>query len=339
MFRRNTIIYIPYYEKGAQTNEYIIHMIRLLRKRFVVKGYMAEPIDIPEMLRTKAVFLNWEEEHLNKKKKFQISLYKIFGAKIIWVLHNKKPHGEQKGENVSGKNMKWLADKASHIVLHSKSSKRYIPNYIRNRYKAIYLPHIMYERRRSEEQISFFKEKYKINDNDFVYAMFGFIKPYKNFEEGIRAFQKLKIKDAKMILAGNSENGEYARFLKQLCTESRNIILEMKYVPDIVLSSILEISDVVVIPYVNESSINSSVMIQAFSNEKTVIIPNICMAKDFVEHGFFYTYRKSLDYVMREAYKNGKDVNREMGRHAYQYVKQHNNDESVEKILKTLLED
>ena len=339
LFRRDTIIYIPYYEKGAQTNEYIVHMIQLLRRKFIVKGNMAEPTDVCDMLRTKAVFLNWEEEHLDKKKKFQICLYKMFGAKIIWVLHNKKPHDDQKGDNTSGKNMKWLADKASHIVLHSKSSQRYIPNYNNNRFKSIYVPHLMYERKQSRAQLATLRKKYNINENDFVFLMIGFIKPYKHFEDGIIAFQRLKLKNAKIILAGKSDNNEYAQSLKRLSAMNSEIIMDLRYIPNITLNALLEISDVVVIPYMNESSVNSGVMIQAFSNEKTVIVPNICMAKDFAPYGFLYRYDTSLENAMKKAYENGKDVNKEMGKRAFCYIKNHNNEEEVDVVLQTLLKD
>lgn len=339
MLKRNRIIYIPYYEKGAQTNEYIIHMIRLLEKKYIVKGNLAEPIEFLSMLKTNAVFLNWEEDYLDKKRKIQIFLHKVFGAQIIWVFHNRMPHYEGiKKEMDLRKNMIWLADQASHIVLHSRSSERYIPHYNKNKAKAIYVPHLMYERKSVEFQISEFRRKYEIEEDDFVFAMFGFMKPYKHFEDGIKAFQELKLKNAKLILAGSSDNSEYARYLKQLCVGCRDIILDFRYIPNVTLNAILGISDVIVIPYLNHSSMNSGVMIQAFSNARTVIVPNICMAKDFAPYKFLYRYRTSLDKAMRKAYENGKDINREMGRYAYEYVMKNNNEQSVETKLYALLD-
>ena len=49
--------------KGDKTNDYVINMIRILEKRYMVTGELAEMIDIPIMIKTKAVILNWVKEH------------------------------------------------------------------------------------------------------------------------------------------------------------------------------------------------------------------------------------------------------------------------------------
>lgn len=339
MHNRNIVVYIPYYESGAQTNRYIIHMIKILKGKYVVEGRLAEPLEILRLLKTKAVFLNWEEDCLDMKKKVQLCFYKLFGAKIIWVFHNRMPHGAMNGNNDSRRNMVWLADKASHIVLHSKSSRCYIPHFHKNKHKGIYIPHIKYGSSQPKAQMAALRDKYQIGEHDFVFAMVGFIKPYKHFEDGIRAFAKLNVKNAKLILAGSSENGEYTRYLKKLSSGNPNIILDFRYIPDMILDAVLGISDVVVIPYMNRSSMNSGVMMQAFSDRKTVIVPNICMARDFASQGFLYRYGKSLENTMRTAYLNGKQVNREMGMRAYAHVLQYHSEKMVAEKLFGMLGD
>lgn len=337
MLKRNTVIYIPYYKSGSQTNAYIVRMIHILNQKYTVEGRL---LGLFHMFRTKAVFLNWVEAHLDYKKRLQIFLYKLSGAKIIWVFHNKMPHEtlERNENTVFKKNMVWLAHKASHIVLHSKNSIRYIPDFKKNKFKCVYIPHLLYEQKKSKTQIQALREKYQIDEDTFVFTMTGFMKPYKHFENGIAAFKNLNLKHSKLILAGSSENGKYIKFLKRLCSGCKDIILDLRYIPNITLNAILEISDVVVVPYENETSMNSGVMIQAFSNERTVIVPNICMAQDFAPQGFFYRYQNSLEETMRKAYNRGKDANREMGMRAYQYVKKHNSEKAVEKKLYELLE-
>ncbi len=339
LIKRNTIVYLPYVTKSGMGNEHEIKKIEILRRKYNVVGELAEPVDVYSMLGTKAVFLNWIEDELDSKMKLQLCLYKLFGAKIIWVFHNKFPHDAVEGDKHVAYNMRWLADVASHIMLHSKSSAKYIPNYRKNVSKKVYVPHLIYEKRLSQTRIEELRTKYDIGEGDFVFTMFGMIRPYKHYEDGVMAFKNLAAKGAKLILAGNCINVQYAKYLKELCNDNKDIILDLRYIPEVVLDAIIGISDVIVIPYVNKSSMNSGVMMQAFSNEKTVIIPDICMARDFAPQGFFYGYRRCLEKAMLNEYNNGKEKNRQMGHQAYEYVKDNNNDEIVSAKLYSMLGD
>ena len=133
---RDKVVYIPYPVKGNRINEYTSNMVKLLKKDYSVLGNLAEPTDIFQMLQTKAVFLNWMENGLDKKLKLQLLLHKIFGAKIVWVFHNKQPH-EVNEADITQKNVQWLAEISSIIMLHSKCSKKYIPHPKRNGRKAV----------------------------------------------------------------------------------------------------------------------------------------------------------------------------------------------------------
>ena len=92
--KRNTIIYIPYNVKGEKVLEYTVNMIKILEKRYDVVGELAEMWDIFSMINTKAVFLNWMEERLDREIKLKLIMYKAMGAKIIWVFHNRFPLSE-----------------------------------------------------------------------------------------------------------------------------------------------------------------------------------------------------------------------------------------------------
>ncbi len=335
---KNTVIYIPYALRGGKTNDYTFNMVKILKKNYNVMGELTDPTDIFSMIKTKAVILNWVEKELNITMKFQLCLYQIFGARIIWVFHNKMPHDFSVEDGDVKGNMKWLADKADYIILHSKSSEKYISNYNVNRRKKVYIPHVMYKKRISQMYMDEVQKSYGLKKEDFVFVMFGFLKPYKHYEDGIMAFRKSGLKNAKLILAGSCTNAEYARYLKNLAGDCKDIILDIRYIPELILDSIIAISDVVVLPYVNDSSMNSGVMIQAFSNGKPVISPGICMARDYAPHGFVYGYKRDLCTAMRKAHKNGKEVNARMGRRAFEYINRHNNETVVEKKLVYLLE-
>jgi len=336
---RTKIVYLPFPIRGNKINEYTTNMVKLLQENYQVVGSLAEATDILQMMQTKAVFLNWVEDELDKKMKLQLLLYKLLGAKVVWVFHNKFPH-DTAGENATLRNMKWLSDNSSVIALHSKSSRKFIPGAERNKKKAVFVPHILYQPQNENVDINMAREKYGILKEDFVFTMFGVIRPYKNIEGTIEAFKALNLKNAKLLIAGNPVNGAYAKKIEELAGNDENIILDLQYISNVMLDNIIDISDVVVMPYADGSSMNSGVMIQAFSKGTTVIAPDICMARDMAKEKFFYLYRSSLQKIMQKAYHNGKTVNADMGSRAKQYMMKYNDKKAVkEKINKILYEE
>lgn len=333
---RNKIVYIPFVVKGS--NEYIHNMIKILKKNYQVTGDLANPIAIIQMLHTKAVFLNWVEGNLSFEMKFQLILHKLLGVKIVWVFHNRKPHDIGNDKHV-WRNMLWLAGNSSVIVLHSKHSKKYIPNLKKNGRKAVYIPHISYRESNQRKNVKHIKERYRIKEDDFVFSIIGFISPYKNIEGGISAFKQLKNERTKLLIVGKPDNDDYASRIRQMCGDYSNIILDLRYVSNDTLESIIAISDVIVMPYKNASSMNSGVMIHAFSNGRTVIAPDICMAKDISREGFFYMYHEQSDLkkIMEKAYKNGRNINRAMGVTAKNYMKDNNSRQIVYEQLEKIL--
>ena len=167
--------------------------------------------------------------------------------------------------------------------------------------------------------------------------MFGIIRPYKNIEGGIKAFQNLRLSNAKLLIAGNPSDSNYAEKIRKMCQGDKDIILDLRYISNAMLDHILDISDIVVMPYHGGSSMNSGVMIQSFSEGKTVITPDICMARDMASAKIMYIYKSSLEKTMLKAYHNGKLANRQMGERAKEYVYQNNNRETVKEQLYRML--
>ncbi len=328
---RNRIVYLPKLSKGI-TNEYVYNMVNILQDEYFVAGDLIAFASLIQLFRTKAVFLNWVDSCLDVKMKFQLLLHQVCGAKIVWVFHNKYPHGKTVDSQVLD-NMKWLAENSNIIMLHSKDSKRYIPGGEQNKKKAVFVPHILYHSDASSLNIETLKQKYGISSDDFVFIMFGRIMPFKKFEEGIKAFKNLQLEHAKLLVAGKSYDRSYAKRIRDLCVGCDNIILDLQFLSDAKLDAIIDISDVVIMPYESGSYMNSGVMIQSFSRGRTVITPDICMARDIAPYKFIYMYRKNLDKAMLKAYKNGKDINKDMGEKARDYVNRNNSREAVKKRL------
>ena len=336
MCKREKIVYIPHQSIYSTSNRYSINMIHILEQKYYVRFKIAKPTAVFDILDTKAVILNWVETELDKHMKQNILWHRLLGVKIVWVFHNKYPHDTQKDERISD-NIEWLADNSTTIILHSRHSRQYVPNIEKNQSKLAYVPHIEYKDQSAWIDAQKVSRRYDISEDVFVFSMFGFLSPYKKCEHAIEAFQKLPLDNAKLIIAGMPCDNVYAEKLLKMCEGDKNIILDFRYLSDIELNELLVITDVVVIPYVNESSMNSGVMIQAFSCGKTVIVSDFAMARDYALQSFFYGYSKSLEKVMKKAYRNGKEKNKRMGEEAKKYMDTHNNEDIVRDRLYDVL--
>ncbi len=101
-----------------------------------------------------------------------------------------------------------------------------------------------------------------------------------------------------------------------MCEGDKNIILDFRYLSDMELNELLVITDVVVIPYVNESSMNSGVMIQAFSCGKTVIVSDFAMARDYSLQSFFMDILSHWKSNEKKHIGMEKEKNKRMGEEA-----------------------
>ncbi|MCD7726290.1 MAG: glycosyltransferase [Clostridiales bacterium] len=335
--KRDQVVYIPCQIRADRINEYTSNMIGILQERYKVTGVLAEPANILQMMQTKAVFLNWVEDDLDLKMKLQLLLHKAAGVKIIWVFHNKYPHDREYSERIVS-NMRWLADHSSVVMLHSENSRRFIPNRNKNSRKAKYIPHVLFNKHNQSGEENKVREHYGVKETDFLFTIFGAVKPYKNIEAAIDAFQKLHLEGAKLLIAGKSADHAYALEIEERCRQDNNIILDLHFIQARLLEQIIEASDVIVMPYKDVSSMNSRVMIHSFSLGRTVISPDICMARDFKSKGFLYVYKSSLERAMKKAYMDGCAVCRMMGEEARKYMKQYHSETIVKRNVMDMLE-
>src|SRR5690606_12242868 len=84
----------------------------------------------------------------------------------------------------------------------------------------------------------------------------GAIKPYKNIELLIGLAKKFP-ETIHLTIAGNPNSDSYRRELETLAKEMRNITLELKFIPDEELPTYIHQSDLLILPYSLDSSLNS----------------------------------------------------------------------------------
>ncbi len=311
---------------------------------------------------TKIFHFNWFLK-LNSKNKFVNILehtfkflllftLKITGKKIVYTLHNKLPHDAKKNMVVKILN-KFLLKCSDRIIIHCLDdslevlrevlTEREVQNKVR------YIEHGNYIEVYPEKSSQELRNKLEIKEDEKVFLFLGAVEPYKNTEMLIKAFNDLKLEGITLVIAGNPKTEDYRKKIESI-SESSNVHLELRFIEDDELSSFLDISDLLILPYNNKSSLNSGSIFLAFSYKKTVLSSNIGTLKD-IKTDFYYSY----DYMNEEDHleklklqmleiKNDLEEDPEIlskkGRAAYEYVKINNSwgdiSKKVEKVYKEL---
>lgn len=338
---RNSVIVFPTPGTDNRNNLFVSNMFDILSEQYDLQGIEQVSNETKKIKKVKAIFLNWMENFLNDSIKRNLMLYKMLGVKVCWFFHNKLPHDCNDKSEI--RNMVWLADFSDYIIVLSKNSVEYLPHVRRNIKKCVYLPHVNYINNYPICKRDIRKEN-EIGEREFVFSFIGLLRPYKNIEIIIQAFKELALKNAKLLIAGNEGQKNYVSKLRTLSNGTENIIIDAGFISNGEMEAYLRASDVLTLPYNKASSMNSGAMIMAFSYKRTVIVPEIAMAKDMKGEQFFFCYdygddAESIAHMkekMLEAYQMGQEGMRAMGEGACLYVKENNGRDEVWEGLKKM---
>lgn len=328
---RGSLAFVPY---DGKENVYVGNMISILSQYFDVIPYDMKKESFSRIRKCRGIILNWIEIDLNAHKCIILLKYKLAGVRIIWVFHDMFPH-RSKNLFLAWLKMQSMIFISDTIILHSKNSQYCLQKYYKPALKkAVYIPHVNYCENYKATDINY-RKQLGIADNDFVFLFFGFIETYKNVELLVQIFNEWGIEDATLLIVGSPKEKQYTEKIKKLSEKNKKIIVKDRYIPNAKMYAYMNTCDVAVMPYHKESCINSGAMISAFSCGRTVIIPDIPMARDMHKLCYMYQYKSeeehkvSLEEAMRRCYMAGKDVNHRMGVKARKYVMKNNSREKV----------
>jgi glycosyltransferase involved in cell wall biosynthesis len=123
----------------------------------------------------------------------------------------------------------------------------------------------------------------------------GKMDKYKNVDVIIKAFYEADI-DAKLLLVGKIDN-DYKKKLTDLIRDDR-VISDFTFVSDSDMSAIMQAVNIIVLPYSN-TSMNSGIMINAFTNGTTVVGTNIEMLMDYPTSLVYGYSHNDVDHVSK----------------------------------------
>ena len=116
--------------------------------------------------------------------------------------------------------------------------------------------------------------------------------PYKNVEMVIGIAKKMSDKNIRFIFAGKVGNDTLRRKYTDEVAGLNNVIVEFRFIKDEEIAQLLEIGDVIIVPYDVESMSNSGTARLAFSYGRTVICPKIPSVES-IPDDLIYTYSYS----------------------------------------------
>lgn len=331
-------------------NQYIGIMVGMLRQN----GFLVEKLDDffkswAHFQSIKLVHLNWFEnlDDTSKssmwksylRKLVVLSAIRLGGKKLVWTMHNRLSH-EKKSGKLSQKLTGKLIRQADAILIHSKVSE----DILRSEYPKLtaqiaHIPH--------PDFIDVYphSSKPKKETSTKLQLLFiGAVKPYKNIELLIEAVSKFENK-VELLIAGNPVSQAYKKELEELAKNNPSIELRLEFIPDQELPELISDSDLLILPYSIESSLNSGTVILALSYGRTVICPRIGTVDDLKDESddlLDYTYTTEKEHLfalegrineailLKQANPNSL---KEKGERMLQTVKIKNNKEEVGKKL------
>lgn len=264
---------------------------------------------------------HWPELFLNHKKKHKffgkmiillliIIIAKILRKKIVWTVHNLKPHENlyKKTSNFFYNNFYKICDGllflSEYSFLQAKNS------WMRGGVFYKVIPHGNYSSVSANKiQKNSAKKLLGVPEDSFMYLYFGMIRRYKNVPKLINEFKKIK-SNSILYIAGNVVNDEnLSREIKKSISGDDRIFSKIEYISDDYLNILLSACDVVVVPFSDVA--NSGSVIMALSYGKNVIAPKIGglpELNNIVGGIMFYENDFSCESLELSKYKDVKSI-------------------------------
>lgn len=358
MDKKITTAYFPTYN---YTNQYTQDVQKIIKSAGInivpLKKYI---FPLKDFFACKIFNFNWIEDCLdiNTENKLKLKLkylrmcllfdiMKSLNKKIVWTMHNKRPHDDGKC-GYKMKLMKKLVKCSSAIVVHCEDSIPALKTIDKNvnLNKVYVINHPNYISDYLDEKFFDLKQEFNIQDDECIFMFIGQVRKYKNIEILINAFRDLSLPKAKLIIAGKCDE-TYKKGLEAIIGDDKRIILNGEFIPDEKIASYYRTADIVVLPYNQKSSLNSGSAYMSFSLKTTVICPEIGTINHLKDKSFVYSYSYSNDdehcEKLKETinaaysdYENNNEIFKEKGERAYKYMLQEHSDDSIKAEYKKL---
>jgi len=201
-------------------------------------------------------------------------LIRLRGIKIVWTVHNLIAHETKEPENELACR-RVIAYCCHKMIAHSESAKQLIAKtYKISGDKISVVPHGNYcsSYKVDELLVHDAKQRYELDDTDTVLLFIGAVRKYKGLNALLSAFEKQDQTKLKLIIAGKPLEQEEYDWLADMASKNGGVSIDLRFIPDEELASIVSVADAVVIPFLKTLTSGSAILAMSFG--KALILPN-----------------------------------------------------------------
>ncbi|TAJ11263.1 hypothetical protein DMA11_17615 [Marinilabiliaceae bacterium JC017] len=215
----------------------------------------------------------------------EIKLLRLLKKKVIWVLHNKKPH--RINSKLAMYCMKVAAHHSDIIICHAKEGREFVEQKygLKCGEKVRYIPHPVY----SDKIVDSLPKKWDI-------VIWGTIARYKNIVPFLRFVkQSGKFKQFKILVCGYCPDKEYEKeILEEL---SLNICYVDRFLTDDELQNELRATTSILFTYKLDSVLSSGALVYSLNFNKKIIGPSGGAFQDLMPMVTCYDTFEDLEQV------------------------------------------
>ena len=212
-----------------------------------------------------------------------LKLSKWRGTKIVWTIHDEKPHVVLHQSLADWIQARLVANTDSYINLCSAGEAAIAnalpeltdkPSFVisHGHYQGYYPNNTSREDARSQLSLS---------PETTVLLYLGYISPYKNVPHLIHTFRQLSDthRDATLLIAGQPDDEQLRQAVISAAQGAENIQLHLRFIQDEELQIFFKAADVVVLPF--EEILNSGSLLLALSFNRPVVVPALGAVLDW----------------------------------------------------------
>lgn len=233
-----------------------------------------------------------------------ISLYKLFGGKLVWTIHNKMPH-DRKYQQLNYRIQSWMADRADLLHIHCSSMIDEISQFYNQpaeKFRVVEHPEFPSKVVKRERAINKLNKTRNLGlkSSDQIFLMFGNISAYKQIGKVCKIFTGLP-SHKKLLIVGPVKKGQMSVFyeIKEISKSADNIRLVPHFIPEEMVPYYMNAADCVVFNY--NQILTSGGAELAKSYGRPIIAPNVgCLSELDEENATLFNSQEKLMQLLSE---------------------------------------
>lgn len=215
-------------------------------------------------------------------------LARLLGYRLVWTVHNLKPHEPLQPEWVDHLVARWMAWMAHALIVHCDEAERLVRESLHPWSQVHVLPHPSYSQAYPDE-VAKAEARSRLGwcEYERVLLYFGAIRPYKGLQRLLRAFREVPGDWARLVLAGKVWDEDYGSSLHQLASQDSRVSIRYGFVSEGDVPHYFSAADLVVLPYTDVLSSGAALLALSFG--RPVVAPRLgCLPEALGEAGILY---------------------------------------------------